>query len=46
MINRSKLANGKIGYEKLVVHQESGIGEDLNKDLQLHLFINYEANGG
>ena len=46
MINRSKFANGKIGYEKFVVHQESGIGEDLNKDLQLHLFINYEANGG
>ena len=47
MINRSKLANGKkIGYEKVVVHQESGIGEDLNEDLQIHLFINYEANGG
>ena len=46
MINRSKLANGrKIGYEKVVVHQESGIGEDLNEDLQIHLFINYEANG-
>ena len=36
----------KIGYEKVVVHQESGIGEDLNEDLQIHLFINYEANGG
>ena len=45
MINRSKLVNGKrIGYEKVVVHREAGIGEELNEDLQIHLFINYETN--
>ena len=44
MINRSKLVNRRrIGYEKVVVHREAGIGEDFNEDLQIHLFINIKS---
>ena len=46
MINRSKLVNGKDRLWKSRSPSRSGIGEELNEDLQIHLFINHEANGG